>query len=163
MNQTLTGDALVLQEIVSAHVIRALPGGGFAEPMAVCVGDLITTAGRTHIAQRMTGDDTVSSKMAHMAVGTGTTAGSLASTNIGGEVKRKALAVYSATNNLVTATATFGGAADTVTSLQIGNAALFNHAGSGNGTMMQIVQFATVTLADSDLLSITLQTNVGSS
>lgn len=163
MQQTLTGDALTLREIVSAHVYRAKPEGGYAEPAAVCVGDLIPTVGRTHIAQRMTGDDTVSSKMNYMAVGTGTTAGSLGSTNIGGEVKRKALAVYSATNNLVTAVATFGGAADTVTSLQIGNAALFNHANSGNGTMMQIVQFATVTLADSDLLSITLQTNVGSS
>lgn len=160
--ETIVSDVR-LGETIQVDLFRARPEGGYYAPLPLDVVDLIPTVGRTHIAQRITGDGTVSSKMAYMAVGTGTAAGSLGSTNIAGEVARKALAVFSATNNLITATATFGGAADTVTSVQIGQAALFNHAGSGNGTMMQIVNFATVTLADSDFLSATLQTNIGSS
>ena len=57
---------------------------------------------------------------------------------------------------------TFGGAADSITSVVLREAGIFNHAGSGNGTMFQRVTYAAVTLADSDLFSITMQTVVGS-
>jgi|SRR3990167_8662744 len=157
-------DAVPLREIVLGELWRGHRGFYAAAPdETLCVNDLIVNNGRVHIAQRMTGDDTISSKMNYMSVGTVSTAAGLTDTTLTGEVKRKALAVYSATtNNVITAVATFGGAADSVSSLQMTEAGLFNHASSGQGTMMQRVTFAAVTLADSDLFKITLQTNVGS-
>lgn len=163
-------EALGIQEIVSAEIYRGLgPGLGFGAPEPICVTDLIVNDGRTYIARRIAGGDAQTapgSAMAYMAVGTVSTAATLTDTRITGEIKRKALAVNTAgvtAVNVYTAVATFGGAADTITSLQIQEAGIFNHASSGQGTMMQRVVFSAVTLADSDLLRITLETNVGSS
>lgn len=160
----MNDDKLPLFDFLSAEVYRGHRGFYADEPdETVCAEDLIVNNGRVHIAQRMTGDDTVSSKMNYMAVGTVSTAAALANTTLTGEVQRKALAVYSATaNNVVTAVCTFGGNADSVTSIAMVEFGLFNHASSGQGTMMQRVVAAAVTLADSDLVKVTLQTNVGS-
>jgi hypothetical protein len=161
-------EALSIQEIVRAEIYRGVPGG-FDGPHEVCVEDLIPTVGRNYIARRIVGGDSQTapgSAMAYMAVGTVGTAPTLTDSAITGEVKRKALSTSTAgvtAGNVYTAVATFGGAADTVTSLQIQEAAIYNHASSGNGTLMQRVTFSQVTLADSDLLKITLETNVGSS
>ena len=164
MNGKVFDEALTLREIVKAEVWRGFRGFYSESPdESLCVNDLITTVGRTHIANRMCAGDTVASKMNFMAVGTVSTAAALANTTLTGEVKRKALAVYSATANLVTAVCTFGGFAETITSLQMTEAGIFNRSESGFGDMMQRVTFAAVTLADSDLVKITLQTNVGSS
>lgn len=104
--------------------------------------------------------------MAHMAVGTGTAAPVLTdgtTPGLYGEIKRKALSTNSAiTNNVYTAVMTLGGAADSIQSIAITEAGVFNHASSGQGTMLQRVTFAAVTLADSDLFRITLETNIGS-
>lgn len=160
-------EPLTLSEIVRAELFRALPEGGYAQPTALDVEDLIVNNGRIYIARRIAGGDsqtTPGSAMAYMAVGTVSTAPTLTDSTLTGHVSRKALATNTAINsNTYTAVATWGGAADTVTSIQIQEAGIFNHASSGNGTMMQRVTFATVTLADSDLLKITLETNVGSS
>lgn len=160
-------DALLLQEIVKAEIYRPGPDGSYPEQPSekLCVEDLIVTTGRNYIAQRIASGDSVASAMAHMAIGSGSTAAALGDTALVREVKRKALAISSAgptAANVYTAVATFGGAADTITSAQIQEAGIFNHAGSGQGTMMQRVTFANVILADSDLLRITLETNVGS-
>lgn len=162
---TTKREELTLREIVRAELFRALPEGGYAAPQSMEVTDLIVNNGRIYIARRIAGGDatTGASAMAYMAVGTVSTAATLTDSTLTGEVDRKALATNSAqTNNIYTAVATWGGAADTVTSLQIVEAGIFNHANSGQGTMMQRVTFATVTLADSDLLKVTLETNVGS-
>lgn len=151
-------ESLGLWELVRAEILRA--NGGVEE---VCVNDLIVNAGRTYLAKRIAAGDTVASAMAYMAVGTVATAAGLTDTTLTGEVVRKALSTNSAaTNNIHTCVATFGGAADSVTSIAITEAGVFNHAASGNGTMFQRVTFAAVTLAGSDLLKITLETNVGS-
>jgi len=157
-------DVLGLGEVVKAEVWRGGKGFYGEQPdETLCCNDLITNAGRIHIAKRMAGSDTVASKMNYMAVGTVTTAAALADTALTGEIKRKALAVYSATaNNVVTAVATFGGAAESIQSIAITEAGLFNRVESGFGEMMQRVTFAAVTLANSDLLKLTLETNVGS-
>jgi hypothetical protein len=159
-------EALTLSEIVRAELYRALPSGGYGEPEAMEVEDLIVNNGRIFLARRIAGGDAQTapgSAMAYMAVGTVSTGPALADTTLTGEVKRKALSANSANvNNIYTAVTTFGGAADTVTSLQIQEAGIFNHASSGQGTMFQRVTFATVTLADSDLLKVTLETNCGS-
>jgi len=154
-------NTLLLTEIVEAHVARHKPGGGWHPAQEVEVGDLIVNAGRSFIASRIAANSP--DPISHMAVGTVNTAAALANTTLTGEVARKTLAINSAiTNNLYTAVCTWGGFADSVTSLQLREAGLFNASGSGAGTMLQRVTFSTVTLADSDFVSITLKTNVGS-
>lgn len=158
---------LLLKEIVKVDIFRGGKGFYSAEPDETpSVEDLIVNNGRIFLARRIAGGDgqaAPGSAMAYMAVGTASTAAALTDTTLTGEVLRKALAVNSAlTNNVYTAVNTFGGAADSITSLQIQEAGVFNHASSGQGTMFQRVTFATVTLADSDLLRVTLETVVGS-
>lgn len=165
MNKPLTTIAasppIMLKEEVYVRVHRHIPSGGYQIPKLVDAYDLIVNNGRVFLAQRIGAN--VNSPMAHMAVGSGSTATALANTALVSESARKALAVNSAlTNNVYSAVSTFGGNADSVTSVVLQEAGLFNHASSGQGTMFQRVTYASVTLADSDLLSITLQTNVGS-
>lgn len=167
---SLAREGLMLREIVKAEIYRGRHDGYGAQPdEQVCVGDLIVNTGRQYIARRIAGGDSQTapgSAMAYMAVGTATGAASLTSITLPGEIKRKALSLNSAgitASNVYTAVMTLGGAADTVTSLSITEAGIFNHASSGQGTMMQHVNFAAVILADSDLLKLTLETNVGSS
>jgi len=161
-------EGLTLREIVKAELYRPLSEGGYpVEGEQMDMQDLIVNNGRVYIARRIAGGDatTGASAMNYMAVGTVGTAPTLTDSLITGEVAggRKALSSNSAeTDNIYTAVATYGGAADSITSFQIQEAGIFNHASSGEGQMMQRVTFATVTLADSDLLKITLQTNVGS-
>jgi len=158
----LTPEALGLREIVRAELYRAHSAGGYCLPEQICVGDLITTAGRVFLANRIASD--VGSPMAYMAVGTVATAATLGDTALTGEVLRKALSTASVlAGNTFTAVATIGGSADSVTSLSIAEAGILNHGSSGNGTLFQRVTFTPVVLANSDLLKITLETNVGSS
>lgn len=160
---------LLLKEIIRVEVYRGKPEGGYGEPECREAGDLIVTTGRIYIARRIAGGDatTGASAMVAMAVGTGSVAAALtdgSTPGLYGEVKRKALAINSATsNNVYTAVMTLGGAADSVTSIQIQEAGVVNTVLSGQGTLMQRVTFSAVTLADSDFLQLTLQTNVGSS
>lgn len=159
---------LLLREIIRVEVYRGKPGG-YGEPESFEADDLIVTTGRQYIARRIAGGDatTGASAMVAMAVGTGSVAAALtdgSTPGLYGEVKRKALSTNSAiTANIYTAVTTFGGAADSVTSLQIQEAGIVNTVLSGQGVLMQRVTFSAVTLADSDLLKLTLETNVGSS
>ncbi len=168
MSRNLTASAksegLILKEIVRAEVFRARPDGYLPEAdFAAEVTDLIVNAGRIHIAKRISGLDASPSAMIHLAIGTMTEAPALTDSILSGEVARKAMAISSAlTNNVWSGVATFGGSADSVASVAITEAGIFNHAGSGQVSMMQRVQFAAVTLANSDLLKLTLETNVGS-
>ena len=157
-------EPLGLGETIKAEIFRG--DGGFYSDVpdeVMCVNDLIVNTGRIYLAKRISAGDIVASAMAHVAVGTGTASPALGDTALAGEYKRKATAINSAiTNNVWSAISTFGGFADTITSLQITEAGGFNHASSGQGTMMQRVTFSAVTLADSDIFRIELQTNVGS-
>ena len=159
--ETIAAPPLQLGEIITARVHRAMPMGGWAEPQILGTGDLVVNTGRIFLAQRIGAD--VNSPMAHLAVGTNNAGPALANTLVTGEVSRKPLAVNSAlVNNIYTAVATWGGSADSVTSLNLQEGGLFNHASSGEGTMFQRVIYSPVILANSDLLSLTLETNVGS-
>lgn len=157
---------MFLKETVIAEIFRGHRGYYLdhpdEEPQMV---DLITTAGRVYLAKRIASGDAVASAMAYMAVGTVSNAPALANTTLTGEIVRKALAVSSTTagDNVYTAVATFGGAAESISSIAIVEAGIFNHASSGNGALFQRVTFASVTLANSDILKLTLSTNVGSS
>ena len=155
-------EPLRLGEIIRAQVFRPLPGGGYPdEGEDLCVGDLIITTGLNYIASRVLYGDSTASAMAYMAVGTVTDAATYTDTTVTGEVSRKSFS-GSATSNLVTLVGCWGGSADSVTSLSIGEAGVFNHASSGQGTMYQRVTFSTWTPANSDVLKLILQTNVGS-
>jgi len=155
-------EPLALGEIIRAQVFRPLPGGGYPqEGEDLCVGDLIVTTGLNYLTTRILNGDSVASAMAYMAVGTVSTAASYTDTGLTGEVSRKTFS-GSVSGNIFTAVGCWGGVADSVTSLQISEAGLFNHAGSGQGTMMQRVTLSTWTPANSDVLKLILQTNVGS-
>lgn len=159
---------LLLKETVIVNLHRADPVGGWKAPELMDVRDLIVTTGRTYLAKRISVGDTVASAMAYMMVGTGSAAPALtdgSTPGLYGEVKRKALAIGSTTGgaNVWTAVSTFGGSSDSITSLSLQEAGIANHASSGQGTLFQRVTFASVVLANSDLLSIQLDTNVGSS
>lgn len=156
-------DSLSLKEIVEVTVIRALPGGGYGQPEQREVQDLVVDAGCIYLAKRVAGGDAVASAMLYTAVGTVSTAPTNADTLLTGEVKRRLSTISSATlNNLYTNAATFGGASDSISSVVLREAGVFNHALSGQATMFQRVTFAAVTLADSDLFRITMETLVGS-
>lgn len=157
-------ELLGIGEILKGEIFRAKTSGYSQDAdETICMNDLITNLGRIYIAARMASvaDATVNSLMSHMAVGTVSTAAALANTLVTGEVARNALDI-SATSNIVSCVATFGGAADSVTSLSLVEAGIFNHATSGTGIMMQRVTFAAVVLANSDIFKLTLETNVGS-
>lgn len=103
------------------------------------------------------------SVMNHMAVGTISTAATLTDVvTTMGEVARVTMATRTATNNILTEVATFGGALHSITSLSLREVGVLNHAGSGQGTMRSRSVFAAVVLANSDQLRIEYQTTVGS-
>lgn len=167
------GEGLMIKEVVTAHIYRGHRGFYSERPdETVCVNDLIVTTGRQYIARRIAGGDAQTapgSAMAYMVIGSGATAPALtdgSTPGLYGEILRKALSTNSAgitAANIYTAVATFGGASDAVQSIAIQEAGIANHASSGQGTLLQRVTFSSVTLAASDLLKITLETNVGSS
>lgn len=104
------------------------------------------------------------SPMAYMAVGSTTGAASMTSTLMGGEMARKALSVKASSLNTLVWTATFGGAADTLTSLPINEVGAWNHANSGQGELGSHLSISnsTVTLAASDLVKFEITMTVGS-
>lgn len=157
-------DGLPLLERIKVEVFRGHRGYYLDTPdEEPCVTDLVVNTGRIFLAKRIGGDNTVASAMTYMMVGTGSTAPTLTDTTLPGEIKRKTLAVNSATqNNLYTAVGTFGGFADSIQSIAITEAGVVNHASSGNGTMYQRITFAQEVLANSDILRITMETLVGS-
>lgn len=157
-------DQALLKETILVDIYRGHRGFYNQAPdESLEVQDLVVNNGRVYIAQRIASGDTVASAMNYMAVGTVSTAPALANTTLTGEVSRKTLAVASANpNNVFQAIATFGGAAESITGVALTESGIFNHANSGQGTMMQRVTFSSVTLQDSDLLKITMETNVGS-
>lgn len=103
-------------------------------------------------------------QMAYIAVGTATTAGSVNQTNLAGEVKRKAFSAVSVTaNNSWSAVTTFGGGADSIAGVVIGEAGVWNAANSGAGIMFNRAPLsATFTLQNSDIAAVQFIVSVGS-
>lgn len=138
-----------------ATIIRSdgsIEGGEWIE-------NVVTSAGLNLLASRAIAN--TSSAFAYMAVGTVTAAASLGSTNFG-EVSRKTPTTIASSGEVFFAVMTWGGAADSVTSVVLESAALVNHASSGQGTVCNIVTGVSATLADSDFLHLEVQVQVGS-
>jgi hypothetical protein len=122
---------------------------------AQTVPNLVVTAGKNYIAARMAGASGVGQYVMNtMAIGTGTGTPAAGDTTLGTEAGRVATTSFSATNNTITATATF--AAGTGTGA-ITEAGIFNpsSAGASGGTMLCRTTFPVVNKASGDSISIT--------
>ena len=125
------------------------------------VRNTLTSQGLNHLAS--CGITSVCSPFIYMAIGTQTAASSLGSTQAGmGEVSRKACSTAASSNEFIIGVATWAGAADSVTSLDLRTAGLFNHANSGSGIALNFVNSVATILADSDFLKVQAEVRVGS-
>lgn len=112
------------------------------------IKNLVVTVGKNFIASRMVG--ATANVMSHMAVGSGTTAAAPGDTTLGTELGRVALSSNTATDNVVTQTATFLAGVGTGA---ITEAGVFNAASAG--TMLCRTVFAVVNKGANDAMSIT--------
>ena len=111
------------------------------------VDNLVVTAGKNFVADRMKNNSTV---MGYMAVGTGSTAAAAGDTTLGSESDRNALTSTTVTNNEVAYVGTWA-AGDA--SVAITEAGLFS--ASSGGTMLARTVFSAVNKGASDSLTIT--------
>lgn len=112
------------------------------------VNNLVVTSGLSYIASRI--KDATATAMSHMAVGSGSSAATLADTTLGSELGRVALTSTSVTTNAVTYSASFGAGVGTGA---ITEAGLFNAASAG--TMLCRTVFSVVNKSAGDTLVIT--------
>ena len=116
--------------------------------------NLVVTTGKNFTASRMVG--TADNVMSHMALGSNNTAAAVGDTALLGELGRVALTAGTATNNVVTYTATFG---QGVATGGVQEAGIFN--ASSAGTMLCRVVFAIVNKGANDTIAITWTVTVG--
>lgn len=116
---------------------------------AMKVPNLVVTAGKNYIASRMVGPS--ATVMNAMAIGTGTGTPLAGDTGLGTEAGRVALTAFTATNNTVTATATFPAGTGTGA---ITEAGILNNTSTG-GTMLCRTTFPVVNKAAGDSIAIT--------
>jgi hypothetical protein len=110
-------------------------------------GNLVVTAGKNWVAQRMNNVNTV---MTHMAVGTGTTQALAAQTSLVSENDRNALTSTTVTNNTIIYVATWA-AGDATAALT--EAGVFDAASGGD--MLCRTKFNVVNKASADSMTIT--------
>jgi len=111
------------------------------------VDNLVVTAGKGYVADRMKNNSTV---MSHMAVGTGTTAAAAGQTALVTETGRVALASTGISGAVVTYTATFPAGTGTGA---LTEAAVLN--ASSSGTMLCRTVFSAVNKGANDAMTIT--------
>ena len=112
------------------------------------VPNLVVTVGKNFVASRMVG--TAAAVMSHMAIGSGGTAAAAGDTVLGSELGRVTLASGSATNNVVTYTATFPAGTGTGAVVEAG---ILNAASAG--TLLCRTVFAVVNKGANDAMSVT--------
>ena len=111
------------------------------------VPNLVVTAGKKYVADRIKNNSTV---MSHMAIGTGSTAAAAGDTALGNQTARTALTSTTVTDNEIVYVDTF--AAGTGTGA-ITEAGIFN--ASSGGTMLCRTVFSVVNKGASDAMTIT--------
>lgn len=158
-------DPLALNTMWRRSVVRGRPDGQGWLPEAEIeyVKNVIVNCGMDFLAQQIS-SWAAPSKMSHMVVGTATAVPTLSDYRLPGEVAggRKAFAATSVSNNVWSAVCTWGGGADSVTSVQLQNAGIGNSANSGT-QIFNHVQFSQTVLANSDFLRLELYSQIGSS
>lgn len=120
--------------------------------------NVVTAAGLNHLASRAIAD--TGSKYGWLAIGSATHTPHINSQYIA-ESSRKAAAVIGSSKEVLYVVATWGGAADSVTSVAIAGCAIANHGTSGSGHYLNHAAVSVV-LADSDFLHLEAQVSVGS-
>jgi len=115
----------------------------------ITVPNIITTAGKTHIASRM--EDASATAMSHMELGTGTTTPAAGDTTLETIVSgsRQSLTSWTASTNTVTAACTFGASVGTgaLTEAGVLNA-------SSGGTLLAHTTFSVINKAAADSLTV---------
>ena len=111
------------------------------------VPNLVVTAGKNYVADRIKNNSTV---MSHMAIGTGSTAAAAGDTALGSQTARTALTSTTVTDNEIVYVDTF--AAGTGTGA-ITEAGIFN--ASSGGTMLCRTVFSVVNKGANDAMTIT--------
>ena len=111
------------------------------------VPNLVVTAGKNFIADRLKNNTTV---MSHMAIGTGSTAAAAGNTALGSEAGRVALTSSTVTDNAVAYVASFGAGTGTGA---ITEAGLLN--ASSSGTLLCRTVFSVINKGANDTLGIT--------
>ena len=111
------------------------------------VPNLVVTAGKNYVADRIKNNSTV---MSHMAIGTGSTAAAAGNTALGSESARTALTSSTVTDNEIVYVDTFAAGVGTGA---ITEAGIFN--ASSGGTMLCRTVFSVVNKGASDAMTIT--------
>lgn len=168
MNRPISSEREIFDKFVShiqvhgewnVDIYRADPAGGWRLPERRTLHNIVLSGGLDEMAALVAGD--AASATQYLAVGTVTAAASLDSTNFG-EVARKSGHTVGSSNEFIICAATYGGAADVITSVALETAAIGNHASSGQGVLFNAVTGVSATLANSDLLSLTCRIRIGS-
>jgi hypothetical protein len=123
------------------------------------IPNIVTAQGLNNLANRAIAD--TGSKYNWIGVGTQNYTPHINSQSIG-ESDRKQAALISSSAELIVAIATWGGAADSVTSQQLEMAGIANHPTIGTGHFLNIANGVSTVLADSDFLHLEVQVQVGS-
>ena len=121
--------------------------------------NIVTATGLNNLANRAIAD--TASKYGWIAIGTANYTPHINSQTIL-ECDRKAAAIIGNSYELIVAIATWGGAADSVTSNALEMAGICNHQTSGSGHFLNIANGLSTVLADSDFLHLEVQVQVGS-
>ena len=123
------------------------------------IPNIVTAPGLDHLANRAVSD--AGSKYNWLAIGTADYTPHINSQEIL-ECDRKQAALISNSSELIVVIATWGGAAESVTSNQLEMAAIGNHETSGSGHYLNVANGLSTVLADSDFLHLEVQVQVGS-
>ena len=111
------------------------------------VPNLVVTAGKNYVADRIKNNSTV---MSHMAIGTGSTAAAAGDTALGSQTARTALTSTTVTDNEIVYVDTFPAGTGTGA---ITEAGIFND--YSGGTMLCITVFSVVNKGANDAMTIT--------
>lgn len=130
-------------------------GDGSVEGPWVC-SNQVTAAGLNELASRSI--VTSRSPFDSIAVGSGTAAASLGSTALIHQVSSKASITPVTSRSTLILSNTWGGAADSVTSIALEEAGIFNL----DGTMLNKLTGVAATLGDSDIVNLAMTFQIGS-
>jgi len=111
------------------------------------IDNLVVTAGKGYVADRMKNN---SSTMSHMAIGSGTTAAAAGNTELGTELGRVSLTSTTVSSNVVTYVATFAAGTGTGAVTEAGILTA-----SSGGTMLCRTVFSVVNKGSADSMTIT--------
>ena len=111
------------------------------------IDNLVVTAGKGYLADRMKNN---SSTMSHMAIGSGTTAAAAGNTALGTELGRVSLTSTTVSSNVVTYVATFAAGTGTGAVTEAGILTA-----SSGGTMLCRTVFSVVNKGSADSMTIT--------